>query len=114
MFVDIEDTRQVWFNAQSFEVDHNYKLIGMLLGLAVYNNVILDIRFPTVSTFSSLINIETLLYTLQNLHALSKNLMYIKDLSGWEIFLLSKNVCWLIKYVDFSELLHDFCRLLDF
>ena len=38
----------LWFNPQSFEVDHNYKLIGMLLGLAVYNNIILDIRFPTV------------------------------------------------------------------
>ena len=49
MFVDIEDTRMLWFNPQSFEVDHNYKLIGMLLGLAVYNNIILDIRFPTVS-----------------------------------------------------------------
>ncbi|XP_063683277.1 ubiquitin-protein ligase E3A-like isoform X2 [Bolinopsis microptera] len=48
MFVDIEDTRMLWFNPQSFEVDHNYKLIGMLLGLAVYNNIILDIRFPTV------------------------------------------------------------------
>ena len=50
MFVDIEDTRMLWFNPQSFEVDHNYKLIGMLLGLAVYNNIILDIRFPTVGS----------------------------------------------------------------
>ena len=38
----------MWFNPTSFESDAQFTLIGIVLGLAIYNNVILDVRFPMV------------------------------------------------------------------
>ena len=37
-----------WFNPTSFETDGQFCLIGLVLGLAIYNNVILDVHFPMV------------------------------------------------------------------
>lgn len=37
-----------WFNPTSFESDAHFTLIGVVLGLAIYNNVILDVRFSMV------------------------------------------------------------------
>ena len=36
------------FNPASFEANLQYELFGLLLGLAIYNNVILDVRFPNI------------------------------------------------------------------
>ena len=44
-----EETRSLWFNPSAAEdLDREYTLIGMLLGLAIYNSIILDIKFPPV------------------------------------------------------------------
>ena len=44
-----EETRSLWFNPSAAEdLDREYTLIGMLLGLAIYNSIILDIRFPPI------------------------------------------------------------------
>ena len=48
MFTYNQETETVWFNPTSFESDAQFKLIGILLGLAIYNNIILDIHFPMV------------------------------------------------------------------
>lgn len=48
MFTTQEDTQTTWFNSTSFESDAQFTLIGVVLGLAIYNNVILDVRFPMV------------------------------------------------------------------
>ncbi|XP_008203541.1 ubiquitin-protein ligase E3A isoform X1 [Nasonia vitripennis] len=48
MFTTQEDTQTMWFNPTSFESDAQFTLIGVVLGLAIYNNVILDVRFPMV------------------------------------------------------------------
>ena len=49
MFMADEETRSLWFNPSAPEdLDPEYTLIGMLLGLAIYNSVILDIKFPPV------------------------------------------------------------------
>ena len=37
-----------WFNPTSFENDGQFTLIGIVLGLAIYNNIILDVHFPMV------------------------------------------------------------------
>lgn len=37
-----------WFNPGSFESNLQYELFGALLGMAIYNSVILDIRFPSI------------------------------------------------------------------
>lgn len=49
MFMSDEETRCLWFNPSAAEdLDREYTLIGMLLGLAIYNSIILDIKFPPV------------------------------------------------------------------
>lgn len=48
MFVHNDDTRQCWFTQTSFESDAQFTLIGLILGLAIYNNIILDVHFPMV------------------------------------------------------------------
>ena len=48
MFTTQEDTQMTWFNPTSFESDAHFTLIGIVLGLAIYNNVILDVRFSMV------------------------------------------------------------------
>lgn len=48
MFTYDDETHTFWFNPTSFENDGQFTLIGIVLGLAIYNNVILDIHFPMV------------------------------------------------------------------
>lgn len=48
MFIYDEDTNLFWFSAHSFENKAQFTLIGIVLGLAIYNNCILDIKFPPV------------------------------------------------------------------
>ena len=46
MFSYNEKTRLYWFNYCSFEPKIKYELIGIILGLAIFNSIILDIKFP--------------------------------------------------------------------
>lgn len=48
MFTYDEDTKLFWFNPSSLENDAQFTLIGIVLGLAIYNNCILDVHFPMV------------------------------------------------------------------
>lgn len=48
MFIDVAESNSTWFNSASMESRFEYELIGMLLGLAIFNGVILDIHFPMV------------------------------------------------------------------
>ncbi|XP_058170739.1 ubiquitin-protein ligase E3A [Anopheles ziemanni] len=48
MFVTNEDTNMMWFNSISFENEAQFTLIGIVLGLAIYNNIILAVNFPMV------------------------------------------------------------------
>eukprot|EP01105_Mastigella_eilhardi_P004982 TRINITY_DN1671_c0_g1_i12.p2 TRINITY_DN1671_c0_g1~~TRINITY_DN1671_c0_g1_i12.p2 ORF type:complete len:493 (+),score=116.51 TRINITY_DN1671_c0_g1_i12:1710-3188(+) len=47
MFVETEK-RQAWFNQVSLENEQEFHLVGVLLGLAAYNRVLLPVRFPLV------------------------------------------------------------------
>ncbi|XP_029356610.1 ubiquitin-protein ligase E3A isoform X1 [Echeneis naucrates] len=48
MFTYDNDTKLFWFNSSSLETEAQYTLIGIVLGLAIYNNCILDVHFPMV------------------------------------------------------------------
>ena len=48
MFVYYESAGVFWFNGASHDNIREYNLVGILMGLAVYNAIILDIRFPLV------------------------------------------------------------------
>eukprot|EP00752_Nemacystus_decipiens_P004319 g3945.t1 len=43
-----EETRRLWFNSDSLESSQEFELVGMLLGIAIYNGIILDVPFPPV------------------------------------------------------------------
>jgi len=47
MFVYDPDTRLIWFNRNALEID-DFRLVGLIIGLAIYNNVILDLHFPSI------------------------------------------------------------------
>eukprot|EP00042_Codosiga_hollandica_P029557 m.164288 g.164288 ORF g.164288 m.164288 type:complete len:707 (-) comp53102_c0_seq3:182-2302(-) len=47
MFLVHESTHTYSFNAHSMESPEEYKLLGIVLGLAIYNGVILDLHFPS-------------------------------------------------------------------
>jgi len=46
MFKYFEDQRLYWFNPDTFEPNINFELIGTVLGMAIYNSVILDVHLP--------------------------------------------------------------------
>ena len=48
MFKYMENTRTFWFSHLSIELDTEFRLVGSVLGLAIYNGVILDLHFPPV------------------------------------------------------------------
>ncbi|XP_022905557.1 ubiquitin-protein ligase E3A [Onthophagus taurus] len=48
MFTYQQDSQTVWFNPTSFENEAQFTLIGIVLGLAIYNNIILAVNFPMV------------------------------------------------------------------
>ncbi|XP_016987649.1 ubiquitin-protein ligase E3A [Drosophila rhopaloa] len=48
MFIQQEETNNMWFNATPFENGAQFTLIGIIIGLAIYNNVILAVNFPMV------------------------------------------------------------------
>lgn len=48
MFTLDSQTRTFWFNFKAMEAESEFRLVGSLIGLAVYSNVILDVHFPQV------------------------------------------------------------------
>ncbi|KAK7948853.1 ubiquitin protein ligase [Apiospora aurea] len=46
LFVFDEDSQYCYFNPHTFETSDQYFLVGVLLGLAIYNSTILDIALP--------------------------------------------------------------------
>ncbi|KAG5879073.1 hypothetical protein JTB14_023897 [Gonioctena quinquepunctata] len=55
MFKEYEETRAIWFSENSFEDTDVYFLIGMILGLAIYNFTIIDIPYP-LALYKKLLN----------------------------------------------------------
>lgn len=48
MFCYDEETRYVWINGASLENEKQFELVGTVIGLALYNGVILGVNFPRV------------------------------------------------------------------
>jgi hypothetical protein len=43
-----EKTHYYWFNPCTLESEKEFKLLGTLFGIAIYNNVLLHVQFPPV------------------------------------------------------------------
>ena len=46
LFISSEGGNLVWFNTYTLETTVMFQLLGILLGLAIYNGIILDVHFP--------------------------------------------------------------------
>jgi len=91
-----------WFNGSSFNEMSDFKLIGTILGLALYNGVILDVKFPAV-VYKKLMNVQPTLEDLREIDAelsggLKKLLAYDHD-DVEDVFGLTFQV----SYVVFGE-----------
>jgi len=70
MFTYNESHLHTWFNPNSFESDSQFRLIGAILGMAIYNGVILDVKFPMV-VYRKLLGCEV---SLEDLHSYDPDL----------------------------------------
>lgn len=88
MFIYNENTRQFWFNHMSFENEGQFTLIGIVLGLAIYNSCILDIHLPMVvyrkllgkkGVFQDLFDVDPVSFCLKRFYAraLFPSLFYV-------------------------------------
>jgi ubiquitin-protein ligase E3 A len=66
MFKHDHDSRCYWFNSSSTDYVE-FRLIGMIIGLAIFNSVILDVHFPKV-VFRKLLRYPVGLEDLQSLN----------------------------------------------
>lgn len=48
MFIQHDSTQSTWFNSSPFENEAQFTLIGIILGLAIYNHIILAVNFPMI------------------------------------------------------------------
>jgi hypothetical protein len=89
MFIPNDDSHTYWFNPNNDQYSQ-YKLLGAVMGLAFYNGVILDIRFPLV-VYKKLLNITLSYQDLKEVNlgiydGITNILEYEGDISEWEIY----------------------------
>ncbi|KAL3687154.1 hypothetical protein R1sor_013463 [Riccia sorocarpa] len=65
MFTYNEETRTIWFNQNSIETADEFRLVGIVLGLAIHNGVILDIHFP-LTVYKKVMDLEMHLEDLKD------------------------------------------------
>jgi len=69
-----EESNLLWFSAGSKEPETTYRLIGVLIGMAIYNGCLIDLPFPEV-LYKKLLGVELTLNDLAELKpTLAKNL----------------------------------------
>jgi hypothetical protein len=74
-----------WFKQDSMAFNLNFELIGMLMGLAIYNKTLLDVKFPLALYKKLLIDH----YTRHNIKMAQKDYLSIEDLREFDPQLFS-------------------------
>lgn len=69
-----------WFKQDSMAFNLNFELIGMLMGLAIYNKTLLDVKFP-LALYKKLL-IEH--YTKHNIRMAQKDFLNLEDLREFD------------------------------
>lgn len=64
MFILNEETQLMWFNPSTLESVDEFYLVGLAIGLAIYNGVTLDVPLPLVRSLSSYSSSSSLLTML--------------------------------------------------
>ena len=85
MFLFDEDSNQCWFNPASLENHEEFRLVGIVVGLAIYNSTILDVPFP-LACYKKLLGMSTGLEDLCTLRpALGRGLKSLLDYNGQDV-----------------------------
>lgn len=85
MFEPHEDTRVYWFRRSTFDTPAEFNLLGLIVGLALYNNVILDLHFPQV-LYRKLLKEKVTLFDLKGLDPmLARSLQQLLDYDGEDV-----------------------------
>ncbi|KAJ1568567.1 putative E3 ubiquitin-protein ligase, partial [Cladochytrium tenue] len=85
MFVFDEDSQLCWFNVASLENTEEYRLVGIVVGLAIYNSTILDVPFPS-ACYKKLLNQPVGLEDLKMLRpALGRGLEQLLEYDGDDV-----------------------------
>lgn len=93
LFAFFPESRMFWFNPTSLESKEVYMLVGLIIGIAVYNQVILDVHFPS-ALYKKLLGVPVGLPELKELDpTVGKSLESLLQFSGpgsvEEVFCLS-------------------------
>ncbi|KAK9830367.1 hypothetical protein WJX72_011319 [[Myrmecia] bisecta] len=67
MFTYDEDTRLYWFRPSQIDMSMEFELVGIMLGLAIYNSHILEFSFPML-TYRKLMGHQATFEDLRELH----------------------------------------------
>ncbi|XP_070185594.1 probable E3 ubiquitin-protein ligase HERC4 isoform X2 [Littorina saxatilis] len=79
MFLYMEESHLMWFNAQTFEDNIMFDLIGAVCGLAIYNFTIIDLHFP-LALYKKLLKRNVTLEDLRELMpTVGRNLQELLD-----------------------------------
>jgi len=82
MFLINEETRTLAFNPDSMESTFEFELLGVLLGIAIYNSTILELHFPPV-IYKKLLGIKpTLDDLLEAQPTLARGLLQLLEFDG--------------------------------
>ncbi|XP_055592376.1 ubiquitin-protein ligase E3A isoform X2 [Uranotaenia lowii] len=97
MFINNEDTNTVWFNSTSFENEAQFTLIGIVLGLAIYNNIILAVNFPMV-VYRKLMGMKGSFVDLKDwnpiLYNSLKSMLDYQENDMEEVFMQTFKICY--------------------
>eukprot|EP00922_Rhytidocystis_sp_ex-Travisia-forbesii_P064094 GHVS01095304.1.p2 GENE.GHVS01095304.1~~GHVS01095304.1.p2 ORF type:complete len:378 (+),score=56.09 GHVS01095304.1:1487-2620(+) len=89
MFKHYEEQRIVWFHSASLEHDSQFELIGIVLGLAMYNGVILDVHFP-LAVYKKLLDVPVGLADLSEIQPdVARSLLCLLQMGEQEVDELS-------------------------
>ena len=78
----LQESRTYWFNPATLEPEDEFMLIGLVLGLAIYNAVILDFPLP-LALYKKLLGQQTTLRDLQDMDpTLGKSLQQLLAYEG--------------------------------
>lgn len=114
MFVYDDATRTFWFNSLSLEPSENFQLCGIILGLAIYNNVILDVHFP-IAVYKLLLGLELDYHDLEALMPdLAKGLQQMLDFEGdvESVFCTAFEVCNILGIIMLRPLHSTLCSMI--
>lgn len=99
MFTHIEESQSVWLNSSSLESEKEFELVGVLLGLAIYNGIILDVHFPLV-IYKKLQDEKLDLQDLMSVQpSLAKSLMQLIEFDGD----VEDTFCYTFQVISFVE-----------